>query len=98
MYRQKNTVGNQENVGYAKEGRECYYNVFMMEELHSIFSVGAGGVTKLVRTNKDGKREISRIFAPKYPYEYLRDGEKNMLGDGEKPSFADRVCAFFDKA
>ena len=96
MYRQKNTVGNQENVGYAKEGRECYYNVFMMEELHSIFSVGAGGVTKLVRTNKDGKREISRIFAPKYPYEYLRDAEKNMMGEGEKLSLRDRVDAFFE--
>ena len=97
MYRQKNTVGNQENVGYAKEGRECYYNVFMMEELHSIFAVGAGGVTKLVRTDRNGKREISRIFAPKYPYEYLRDGEKNMLGDGEKPSFAARVTSFFEE-
>ncbi len=97
MYRQKNTVGNQENVGYATEGRECYYNVFMMEELHSIFAVGAGGVTKLVRTGRDGKREISRIFAPKYPYEYLRDGEKNMLGDGEKPSFAARVSSFFEE-
>ena len=97
MYRQKNTVGNQENVGYAKEGRECYYNVFMMEELHSIFAVGAGGVTKLVRTGADGKREISRIFAPKYPYEYLRDGEKNMLGDEEKTSFAERVSGFFGR-
>ncbi len=97
MYRQKNTVGNQENVGYAKEGRECYYNVFMMEELQTIFAVGAGAVTKLVRTGKNGKREIGRIFTPKYPYEYLRDAEKIFDGDGERLSFADRVNAFFDK-
>ena len=96
MYRQKNTVGNQENVGYAKEGHEGYYNVFMMEELHSIFAVGAGAVTKLVREKPDGKRDISRIFNPKYPYEYLRDAEKNMDGDGEKASLFDRVNAFFD--
>ncbi len=97
MYRQKNTVGNQENVGYAKEGRECYYNVFMMEELQTIFAVGAGAVTKLVRTDKNGKREIGRIFTPKYPYEYLRDAEKIFDGDGDKPSLAARIDAFFDK-
>ena len=96
MYRQKNTVGNQENVGYAKEGHEGYYNVFMMEELHSIFAVGAGAVTKLVRETPLGKREISRIFNPKYPYEYLRDAEKNIMGEEGKPSLLDRVNSFFD--
>ena len=96
MYRQKNTVGNQENVGYAKEGHEGYYNVFMMEELHSIFAVGAGAVTKLVRESPAGKREISRIFNPKYPYEYLRDAEKNVMGEEGRPSLFDRVNAFFD--
>ncbi len=96
MYRQKNTVGNQENVGYAKEGHECYYNVFMMEELQSIFAVGAGGVTKLVRTDEAGKRHIGRIFAPKYPYEYLRDAEKLMQGNEDKPSFCTKVNEFFD--
>ena len=95
MYRQKNTVGNQENVGYAKEGRECYYNVFMMEELESIFAIGAGAVTKLVRTGADGKRHIGRIFSPKYPYEYLRDAEKLMLGDSERPSLSARIEEFF---
>lgn len=97
MYRQKNTLGNQENVGYCKEGRECYYNVFMMEELQTIFAVGAGAVTKLVRTAKNGKREIGRIFTPKYPYEYLRDAEKISSGDEERPSLRSRVDAFFEK-
>lgn len=74
MYRQKNTVENLENVGYAKEGHEGLYNIFMMEEYHTIFAAGAGAVSKLVdynTPNKGGCR-IKRIFNPKYPYEYLR--------------------------
>lgn len=71
IYRQKNTVGNLENVGFSKKGTEGLYNVLMMEELHPIFAVGAGAVTKLVKTDKAGKKHIKRIFEPKYPYEYL---------------------------
>ena len=48
MYRQKKTVGNFENVGFALPGYEGLYNIYMMEEVHSIFAVGAGAVTKLV--------------------------------------------------
>ncbi len=83
MYRQKNTVGNLENVGYALPGTEGLYNIFMMEELHSIFAVGAGAVTKLVRPSPTGgdNNLIERIFMPKYPYEYLRDAERLRLGD-----------------
>ena len=75
MYRQKNTVGNLENVGFSKEGREGMYNIYMMEEMQTIFAVGAGSVTKLVDYNKDdeAKTRIQRIFRPKYPYEYLRE-------------------------
>ena len=67
----------------------------MMEELQSIFAVGAGSVTKLVRTDREGKRHIERIFAPKYPYEYLRDAERLMQGDEKKPSFSAKVKEFF---
>jgi oxygen-independent coproporphyrinogen-3 oxidase len=71
MYRQKNTVGNLENVGFAKDGCEGRYNVYMMEDIQTIFGVGAGAVTKLVLgTGND--RKIKRIFMEKYPYEYLR--------------------------
>ena len=82
MYRQKNTVGNLENVGFAKEGTEGRYNVYMMEEVHSIFACGAGAVAKLVDYNPliGGKPIIERLFYPKYPYEYLKDDstdEKN---------------------
>lgn len=78
MYRQKNTVGNFENVGFALEGTEGLYNIYMMEEIHSIFAAGAGAVTKLVGTEIDPKTGeekpvIERIFNPKYPYEYLQD-------------------------
>lgn len=75
MYRQKNTVGNFENVGFALEGAEGRYNVYMMEEVHSIFAVGAGAVSKMVdyRPAAGGKPVIERLFYPKYPYEYLRD-------------------------
>lgn len=78
MYRQKNTVGNFENVGFAKPGTEGLYNIYMMEEVHSIFAAGAGAVTKLVDyvPAGQGKSAIVRLFNPKYPYEYLRCGEE----------------------
>lgn len=82
IYRQKNTVGNLENVGWTLKGSEGLYNVLMMEELHSVFAIGAGAATKLVRTDEDGKRYIERIFDPKYPYEYL--GADGALAMDEK--------------
>ena len=68
MYRQSKSLGNLENVGWCKKDKECFYNVLMMEEYQSIFSVGAGAVTKL-RT-EDGS-VIERIFNFKYPFEYI---------------------------
>lgn len=68
MYRQAKSLGNLENTGYAKPGRECLYNIFMMEECHSVFALGGGGVTRLKAPNGD---KISRIFNYKYPYEYI---------------------------
>ena len=98
LYRQKNTVGNLENVGYAKEGAEGMYNIFMMEELHSVFAVGAGAVTKLVayHAGANGETCISRVFTPKYPYEYLRDADAIRTGDyDDKPSIRERIFAFY---
>lgn len=91
MYRQKNTVGNLENVGYAKEGHEGLYNIYMMEEVHSIFAAGAGSVTKLVsEPMADGSVRIERVFQPKYPYEYLSGEEKaaEKLNDLRKTALA----------
>ena len=67
MYRQSRSLGNLENVGWCKPGFECLYNVFMMEECHTVLAVGAGAVTKL--KEPQGKN-IERIFNFKYPYEY----------------------------
>lgn len=71
MYRQKNTVGNLENVGYSLAGHEGLYNIFMMDEVHSVFACGASSVTKLVGARPTGERVIKRLCEPKYPYEYL---------------------------
>ena len=75
MYRQKNTVGNYENVGFCLDGKKGYYNIYMMEEIHSIFAAGAGAVSKFVDfAPKNGeKRTIERFFNQKYPYEYLAE-------------------------
>lgn len=102
MYRQKNAVGNLENVGYAKAGHACMYNIYMMEEIQSIFGCGAGSVTKLVLPEGGrpaGSPRIKRIFAPKYPYEYLKDFEKIKNGDpaAGRPSYGEAVAHFFDK-
>ncbi|MFA5561887.1 MAG: coproporphyrinogen dehydrogenase HemZ [Eubacteriales bacterium] len=98
MYRQKNTVGNLENVGYAKEGAEGMYNIYMMEELHTIFAAGAGAVTKLVAREGD-ESLITRIFTPKYPYEYLRDAALLREGDPTrgKKSLTEQVFDFYQK-
>lgn len=84
LYRQKNTVGNAENVGYAIPGTECDYNVLMMEETNTVFACGASAITKLV--SADGS-VIDRIAFPKYPFEYLAAKE----GIGE-----DRIFRFFE--
>ena len=90
MYRQKNTVGNLENVGYSLPGYECMYNVYMMEEIHSVFACGASAVTKLVSPpGEDGYRDIKRIFESKYPYEYLRESEDGTLAEKRKKLAAD---------
>jgi len=82
MYRQKNTVGNYENVGFAKEGFEGLYNIYMMEEVHSIFAAGAGAVTKLVKYGGvGGKSCITRLANPKYPYEYLSDDKRSSINE-----------------
>jgi len=68
LYRQKNILGNLENVGWCQKGYEGIYNIYIMEETQSIISLGAGGVTKIVdrETNK-----IERIFNVKTAKEYI---------------------------
>lgn len=67
LYRQSRMAGNLENVGWSKKGYESLYNVYVMDETHTILACGAGGVTKL----RDYSSErLERIFNFKYPYEY----------------------------
>ena len=69
LYRQKNTLQNLENVGWSKPGSEGYYNIYIMEEVQTILSAGAGGSTKLVDT---AGHRMQRIFNFKYPNEYIQ--------------------------
>lgn len=68
MYRQSKSAGNLENVGWCRENKECLYNIYMMDETHSVLAVGAGAVTRLKNCDS-GK--IERIYNFKYPYEYI---------------------------
>ena len=73
LYRQKYMSGSFENVGWAKPGAICTYNIVMMEELQSVLSLGAGGITKLVDYDN---RKIARLNNPKYAKEYLESWDK----------------------
>ena len=68
-----------ENVGWCKPGTECFYNVSMMEELQTILSLGAGGVSKRV-VRETGW--IERANNPKYPLEYIQAADR--LANGKK--------------
>lgn len=67
LYRQKFMSGALENVGWTRPGYVNQYNICMMEELHTVLSLGAGGVTKFVENGV-----VRRMANPKYPQEYLR--------------------------
>ena len=73
LYRQKYMSGSFENVGWCISGAEGLYNIYIMEELHSILSLGAGGSTKMVDA---AHNRIERVFHPKFPLEYIQRPEK----------------------
>ena len=73
LYRQKYMSGSFENVGWCRPGGTGWYNIYIMEELHTILSLGAGGSTKLV---DPARNRIERCFNLKYPQEYIRRPEK----------------------
>ncbi len=84
LYRQKNTLCNLENVGYAKEGKESLYNIFIMEEAQTILAVGAAASTKLCDA-KSGK--IERVYNYKFPYEYINRFDALMQRKNEIAEF-----------
>ena len=73
LYRQKYMSGSFENIGWSRRGAECLYNIYIMSELCSILSFGAGGSTKMV---EPGTNHIQRAFNLKYPKEYTERPEK----------------------
>ena len=67
LYRQKYMSGSFENVGWSRNDRDCLYNIYMMEELHTIVSLGGGGMNKV--NLPDGK--LQRFHNPKFPEQYI---------------------------
>ena len=87
LYRQSRMVGNLENTGWSKPHNEGIYNVFIMDETHTILACGAGAVTKLKDNRKDC---LERIFNFKYPYEYI--DRFNEISERKK-----RIGTFYDE-
>ena len=71
LYRQKYMSGSFENVGWSRDGLDCLYNIYMMEEIHTILSIGGGGMNKV---NLPGGR-VERFHNPKFPEQYIEQIE-----------------------
>ena len=67
LYRQKYMSGSFENVGWSRDGLDCLYNIYMMEEVHTIVSVGGGSISKV--NLPDGR--LIRFPNPKFPEQYI---------------------------
>jgi oxygen-independent coproporphyrinogen-3 oxidase len=72
LYRQKYMSGSFENVGWSRDNLDCLYNIYMMEEVHTILSLGGGGMNKV--NFPDGS--LQRFHNPKFPEQYIE-----MIGD-----------------
>ena len=68
LYRQKYMSGSFENVGWSRDGMDCLYNIYMMEEIHTILSLGGGGMNKV--NLPDGS--LQRFHNPKFPEQYIQ--------------------------
>ena len=79
LYRQKYMSGSFENVGWSKNGRDCLYNIYMMEEIHTIVSLGGGGMNKV--NLPDG--HLERFHNPKFPEQYIEQLD-SVLAQKEK--------------
>lgn len=75
MYRQKNMVGNMENVGYSKPGKEGIYNIEMIEERQTIIAVGANAVSKIIFLNENRLERFPNI---KDVREYIKRIEEKV--------------------
>jgi oxygen-independent coproporphyrinogen-3 oxidase len=88
LYRQKYMSGSFENIGWCKSGAECWYNIYIMSELCSILSFGAGGSTKMV---EPGTNHIERVFNLKYPKEYTERPEKCLANQAAFGAFYEKL-------
>ena len=77
MYRQKNMVGNMENIGYSKLGKECIYNIEMIEDKQTIISIGADAVSKVVFNDQN---RLERFWNVKGLTEYIERTEELVEG------------------
>lgn len=84
LYRQKQILGNYENIGYCKPNKECIYNIVMMEEKETIMAAGMGSVSKIYFPNEN---RIERVPNFKDLKEYLErvdelvENKRNILKD-----------------
>lgn len=88
MYRQKQILGNFENIGYSKRGKECIYNMLIMEEKETIIATGAGGVSKIFypETNR-----LERVPNVKDINMYINRLEEMVLRKNKNINFIDNI-------
>ncbi|MED3661074.1 coproporphyrinogen III oxidase [Ureibacillus terrenus] len=85
LYRQKNILGNLENVGYSKLGKESIYNIVIMEEVQTIIGIGCGAASKFVDPETGA---ISQYYNPKEPFQYITSFERAI---GKKIEMLDEL-------
>jgi oxygen-independent coproporphyrinogen-3 oxidase len=84
LYRQKNILGNLENVGYSLQGQESIYNIMIMEEQQTILGLGCGASSKFIDPETG---EITHFANPKDPksyndsYEHYADKKIKVLSE-----------------
>jgi oxygen-independent coproporphyrinogen-3 oxidase len=80
MYRQKYQAGGHENCGWAKKGKECVYNIDVMEEIADNVAVGANAISKRLFADEE---RIERCASPKDVKTYIEKVEK-IIEDRDK--------------
>lgn len=61
LYRQKHMAGAFENTGYCKPGKDCIYNVRIMDEHQTIIALGAGGITKVYYPQENRLERVPNV-------------------------------------
>ncbi|MDO4481293.1 MAG: coproporphyrinogen dehydrogenase HemZ [Bacillota bacterium] len=87
LYRQKYMVGNLENIGYAKPGTECVYNIKTMDERQTMIALGAGGISKMYYPEENRIERAANVSN----YEIYIDRIDEMLERKEQLIFANSI-------